>query len=114
MRGSGSTPVSAMRPAKMDRIEGGLSRDGIDKLVDLLGREDSGDIHLDAVGRKALDQRGSGLTLGVERRDLNVDVVCPVAISRASASIPASSSANTSKETDTSVMCSRTVLAKAR
>src|ERR1700676_1072623 len=72
--GTGSTPVSAIRPANTDTIAG-VERLG--DLADLIQGQEGGHIEGDAAGREAPDDLPGKLAAGVGDRDLDVDVGAP-------------------------------------
>jgi hypothetical protein len=77
MIGMGSTPVSAMRPAKMETTDGD---GGIQRLRDpahLFQGEHGGDVQLHARGGEFADEREGGFRAGVGDGDLDVDVPAP-------------------------------------
>ena len=53
MSGTGSTPVSAMRPAKTETMAGASRIDRVDDVAHLVEREDGGDVELHAGLRRA-------------------------------------------------------------
>ena len=75
--GIGSTPVSAMRPAKTETTDGHGGVERLGDAADLGEREERGDVELHAVGGEFLDEREAGFADGVGDGNLGVNVGCP-------------------------------------